>query len=221
MHRFDFFRDIFSVFGAFSRFFGVKFGFRKSCQCKRNDKYEVCPLSLPGTSTTPTSQFRSDQQRGLPVLRSSPSATWAELTFSGWSTDLDTFPHSYLAWRAPVFDFPPGSWSPRCFSSPPPHPRPSYRLCLVHRYPGLRTPGTELPGTRPHTPPEIRSWLLFSKLKILPELQLQNLDQTLYSKSEQMSSTSATVTTSTSFELASSHARVTSIKFTKQELVSE
>ena len=22
-------------------FFGVKFGFRKSCQCKRNDKYEV------------------------------------------------------------------------------------------------------------------------------------------------------------------------------------
>ena len=27
MHIFDFFRDIFSVFGAFSRFFGVKFGF--------------------------------------------------------------------------------------------------------------------------------------------------------------------------------------------------
>ena len=23
-------------------FLGVKFGFRKSCQCKRNDKYEVC-----------------------------------------------------------------------------------------------------------------------------------------------------------------------------------
>ena len=23
-------------------FFGVKFGFQKSCQCKRNDKYEVC-----------------------------------------------------------------------------------------------------------------------------------------------------------------------------------
>ena len=23
-------------------FWGVKFGFRKSCQCKRNDKYEVC-----------------------------------------------------------------------------------------------------------------------------------------------------------------------------------
>ena len=41
MHIFDFFRDIFSVFGAFSRFLGVKFGFRKSCQCKRNDKYEV------------------------------------------------------------------------------------------------------------------------------------------------------------------------------------
>ena len=34
------------------------------------------------------------------------------------------------------------------------------------------------------------------------------------------SSTSATVTTSTSFELASSHARVTLIKFTKQESVS-
>ena len=80
MHLFDFFRDIFIVFGAFSRFFGcknflsgvnfsrlsekkclyltftetflvflmplviflsVKFGFQKSCQCKRNDKYEV------------------------------------------------------------------------------------------------------------------------------------------------------------------------------------
>ena len=24
-------------------FLGVKFGFRKSCLCKRNDKYEVCP----------------------------------------------------------------------------------------------------------------------------------------------------------------------------------
>ena len=34
-------------------------------------------------------------------------------------------------------------------------------------------------------------------------------------------SSSATVTTSTSFELASSHARVTSIKFTKQESVSD
>ena len=44
MHLFDFFRDIISDFGVFSRFFGVKFGFRKSCQCKRNDKYEVCPL---------------------------------------------------------------------------------------------------------------------------------------------------------------------------------
>ena len=41
MHIFDFFRDVFSVFGAFSRFLGVKFGFRKSCLCKRNDKYEV------------------------------------------------------------------------------------------------------------------------------------------------------------------------------------
>ena len=34
-------------------------------------------------------------------------------------------------------------------------------------------------------------------------------------------SISATVTTSTSFELASSHARVTSIKSAKQELVSQ
>ena len=42
MHIFDFFRNIFRVFGAFSRFFvSVKFGFRKSCQCKRNVKYEV------------------------------------------------------------------------------------------------------------------------------------------------------------------------------------
>ena len=76
----------------------------------------------------------------------------------------------------------------------------------------------------------------------LAELQLQNLDQPLCSKSEKSLvlgpnvssqicnkllptwsslSTSATVTTSTSFELASSHARVTSIKFTKQEWVSE
>ena len=41
MHIYDFFRNIFSVFGDFSRFLGVKFGFRKSCLCKRNDKYEV------------------------------------------------------------------------------------------------------------------------------------------------------------------------------------
>ena len=34
-------------------------------------------------------------------------------------------------------------------------------------------------------------------------------------------SSSATVTTSTSFELASSHTRVTSLKFTKQESVSQ
>ena len=42
MHIFEFFRDIFSVFGDFGRFLGVKFGFWKSCLCKRNDKYEVC-----------------------------------------------------------------------------------------------------------------------------------------------------------------------------------
>ena len=78
--------------------------------------------------------------------------------------------------------------------------------------------------------------------KILPVLQLQNLDKTLWSKSEQKlnfmskflsfqictkpssirfsASTSATVTTSNSFELASSHARVTSINSTKQGWVS-
>ena len=76
----------------------------------------------------------------------------------------------------------------------------------------------------------------------LAELQLQNLDQPLCSKSEKSLvlgpnvssqicnkllptwsslSTSATVTISTSFELASSQARVTSIKFTKQEWVSQ
>ena len=27
-------------------FLGVKFGFQKSCLCKRNDKYEVCYYSL-------------------------------------------------------------------------------------------------------------------------------------------------------------------------------
>ena len=76
-------------------------------------------------------------------------------------------------------------------------------------------------------------------LKISPKLQIQNLDQTLCSKSEQKSnfktklqlpkllltrfsaSISSTATNSTSFELASSHAMVTLIKSTKQELVSE
>ena len=76
----------------------------------------------------------------------------------------------------------------------------------------------------------------------LAELQLQNLDQPLCSKSEKslvlgpnvssqicnkllptwsLASTSATVTTSTSLELASSQARVTSIKSTKRYGVSE
>ena len=80
-----------------------------------------------------------------------------------------------------------------------------------------------------------------SSFKILPELQLQNLDQPCAQSlnkslalrpnlsfqicnkllpTRSSSLTSATVTTSTSFELASSHARVTSIKFTKQQLVS-
>ena len=79
-----------------------------------------------------------------------------------------------------------------------------------------------------------------SCLKILLELQHQNLDQTLCSKSKQKFSfltkpqppnlqqivantilISNSYTTSTSFELASSHTRVTSIKFTKQEWVSQ
>ena len=81
--------------------------------------------------------------------------------------------------------------------------------------------------------------------KIPPKFQLQNLEQTLkpYPQGQNKnltlwpkftfqictkllstrfsSSTSTTVTTSTSFELPSSHARVTSIKFTKQEWVSQ
>ena len=77
--------------------------------------------------------------------------------------------------------------------------------------------------------------------KISPELQVQNLDQSAQSLSKSLalwpnlsfqicnkllpawssSSTSATVTTSISFELATSHARVTSIKFTKRYGVSQ
>ena len=85
-------------------------------------------------------------------------------------------------------------------------------------------------------------WWTNSSFKILPELQLQNLDQPCAQSlnkslalgpnvSSQICnkllptwsslSTSAKVTTSTSFELAPSHARATSIKFTKQQLVSE
>ena len=78
-----------------------------------------------------------------------------------------------------------------------------------------------------------------SSFKILPELQFQNPCAQSLNKSLALgpnvssqicnkllptwssASTSATVTTSTSFELASSHARVTSIKFTKQQSVSQ
>ena len=42
MHIFDFFRDILVFLVPLVVFLGVKFGFRKSCLCKRNDKYEVC-----------------------------------------------------------------------------------------------------------------------------------------------------------------------------------
>ena len=86
---------------------------------------------------------------------------------------------------------------------------------------------------------------LWYNFKILLEHQLQYLEQTLkpYPQGPNKnltlwpklifqictkllstcfsSSTSTTVTTSTSFELPSSHARVTLIKFTKQEWVSE
>ena len=48
MHIYDFFRDIFSVFGDFSRFFGCKIWFSKILpECKRNDKYEVCASPTP------------------------------------------------------------------------------------------------------------------------------------------------------------------------------
>ena len=67
--------------------------------------------------------------------------------------------------------------------------------------------------------------------KILTKLFAQNLNKHLdfwpnlgfqiCNKLVPTRSSSATVTTSTSFELASSHARVTSIKFTKQQSVSE
>ena len=41
MHIFDFLRHIIMFLVPLDVFLGVKFGFRKSCQCKRNDKYEV------------------------------------------------------------------------------------------------------------------------------------------------------------------------------------
>ena len=55
-------------------------------------------------------------------------------------------------------------------------------------------------------------------LALWPNLNSQISNKLLPTRSS--SSTLATVTTSTSFELASSHARVKSIKFTKQESVS-
>ena len=70
-------------------------------------------------------------------------------------------------------------------------------------------------------------------IQILPELQFQNLDQTLCSRSEQkfsfmtkpqlpnlqqtVAGTILIINISNSFELPSSHARVTSIKFAKRE----
>ena len=60
---------------------------------------------------------------------------------------------------------------------------------------------------------------LNKSLTLWPNLSFQICNKLLPTQSS--SSTSATETTSTSFELASSHARVTSIKFTKREWVSE
>ena len=59
---------------------------------------------------------------------------------------------------------------------------------------------------------------LNKSLALWPNLSFQICNKLLPTRST--SSTSATVTTSRSFELASSHPRVTSIKFTKQEWVS-
>ena len=57
------------------------------------------------------------------------------------------------------------------------------------------------------------------RLAFWPNLSFQICNTLLPPRS--LSSTSTTVTTSTSFELPSSHARVTSIKFTKRQLVSQ
>ena len=60
---------------------------------------------------------------------------------------------------------------------------------------------------------------LNKNLTLLPNLTFRICTKLLPTRFS--SSTSATLTTSTSFELSSSHARVKSIKFTKQEWVSE
>ena len=44
-------------------FLGVKFGFRKSCQCKRNDKYEVCSFSI-----SPSEQVNSSREQTVSKL---------------------------------------------------------------------------------------------------------------------------------------------------------
>ena len=65
--------------------------------------------------------------------------------------------------------------------------------------------------------PNISIWtkLKLQKLVLWPNFSFQICNKLLSTSFP--ASTSATVTTSTSFELASSHARVTSIKFTKQQ----
>ena len=59
------------------------------------------------------------------------------------------------------------------------------------------------------------------KAKLLFNSQLPNLQQTVANTILSINISNTVLLTSTRLELASSHARVTSIKFTKQESVSE
>ena len=67
------------------------------------------------------------------------------------------------------------------------------------------------------TKPCAQSWN--KSLAFWPNLSFQICNKLLTTRSSSL--TSATVTTSTSFELASSHARVTPIKFTREQLGSQ
>ena len=50
-------------------FLGVKFGFRKSCLCKRNDKYEVCPCFC---FSAIAARFLNEESEKLFPSRSTP-----------------------------------------------------------------------------------------------------------------------------------------------------
>ena len=65
---------------------------------------------------------------------------------------------------------------------------------------------------------KLKSW---PNLKVWTKVKLYDLTSASKSATRSSSLTSARVTTSTSFKQASSHARVTSIKFTKRQSVSE